>query len=47
MSERMRKIRRVIVEGLTLSARATAWHEGQRWEPDERRAPAKRPADHQ
>ena len=39
MSERMRKIRRVIVEGLTLSARATAWHEGLFWEPEASQRP--------
>jgi hypothetical protein len=39
MSERMRKIRRIIVEGLTLSARATAWHEGLPWEPEAPRRP--------
>ena len=33
MSERMRKIAQIIVEGLTLSARATAWREGLSWEP--------------
>ena len=33
MSERMRKIAQIIVEGLALSARATAWREGQSWEP--------------
>ena len=37
MSERMRKIVQVIVEGLTLSARATAWREGTSWEPSSRR----------
>jgi hypothetical protein len=39
MSERMRKIRRIIVEGLTLSAQATAWHEGLPWEPEAPRQP--------
>ena len=38
MSEKMRKLARMIAEGFALSARATAWREGQRWEPDERRA---------
>ncbi len=47
MSERMRKIARIIVEGLTLSARATAWREGMPWEPDDRRAREERTADHQ
>jgi hypothetical protein len=47
MSERMRKIAQVIMEGLALSARATAWREGQRWEPDERPACRERPANHQ
>jgi len=47
MSERMRKIAQVIMEGLTLSARATAWREGQRWEPDGQPACGEHPADHQ
>jgi hypothetical protein len=37
MSERMRKIAQVIMEGLALSARATAWREGLPWEPSARR----------
>jgi hypothetical protein len=47
MSERMRKIAQVIMEGLALSARATAWREGHRWELDERPPCGKGPADHQ
>jgi hypothetical protein len=47
MSEKMRKIAQIIVEGLTLSARATAWREGLFWEPDDRRARKERTADHQ
>jgi hypothetical protein len=47
MSERMRKIAQIIWEGMALSARATAWREGQRWEPDERPACRDGPADHQ
>jgi hypothetical protein len=39
MSERMRKIRQIIVEGLTLSAQAAAWHEGLPWEPEPPRRP--------
>jgi hypothetical protein len=35
MSERMRKIAQIIVKGLALSAQATAWREGQCWEPEE------------
>jgi hypothetical protein len=46
MSERMRKIAQIIVEGLTLSARATAWREGMSWE-DDRRTREERTADHQ
>jgi hypothetical protein len=38
MSETMRKLARMIAQGLALSARATAWREGHRWEPDERAA---------
>jgi hypothetical protein len=38
MSETMRKLAGMIAQGLALSARATAWREGQPWEPDERRA---------
>jgi hypothetical protein len=33
MRKRMRKIAKVIMEGLALSARATAWREGLPWEP--------------
>jgi hypothetical protein len=47
MSERMRKIRQRIVEGLALSARAVAWHEGLSWEPEERQARRERCPDHQ
>jgi hypothetical protein len=47
MSERMRKIARIIMEGLTLSAQATARREGQSWEPEERRPSGERPAGHQ
>jgi hypothetical protein len=47
MSERMRKIARLIVDGLVWSARATAWREGLPWEPEEGRARAERPEDHQ
>ena len=36
MSARMRKIVERVVEGLVWSARATAWREGQDWEPDRR-----------
>lgn len=36
MSEKTRKIVERIVEGLVWSARATAWHEGQDWEPEQR-----------
>ena len=34
MSDRMRKIVQRIVDGLTWSARAVAWREGQEWEPE-------------
>ena len=40
MSEKMRKITQVIVEGLALSARATAWREGMSWEPSSKRDPS-------
>ena len=33
MSKKMRKIAKVIMKGLALSARATAWREGLPWEP--------------
>ncbi len=46
MSKRVRKIAKVIVEGLTLSARATAWREGMPW-IDDRRTREKRTANHQ
>lgn len=47
MSEMMRKIAQIIVEGLAWSARATAWHEGGSWEPDERRAREERAGEDQ
>ena len=34
MSDRMQKIVQRIADGLTLSARAVAWREGQEWEPE-------------
>lgn len=37
MSEKMRKIAQIIVEGLTLSARTTAWREGMSWKPAPKR----------
>jgi hypothetical protein len=37
MSGKKRKFARIIAEGLALSARATAWRDGQSWEPEERR----------
>jgi len=47
MTQRMQRIARIIVEGLSLSARAAAWREGMPWEPDGWRARKERTADHQ
>ena len=33
MNDRMRRIVRLIVDGLALSARAVAWREGYEWQP--------------
>jgi len=46
MSEKIRKLGRIIVEGLAVSARATAWREGMPWE-DDRRARKARATGHQ
>jgi hypothetical protein len=47
MSGKLRKLGRMIVEGLALSARAAATREGQRWDPDARRLPPPGKSDHQ
>jgi hypothetical protein len=41
VSEKIRKIVRRIMEGLALSARATAWREGLGWEPGDCRPPGR------
>lgn len=47
MSAKMQKIVERIVEGLVWSARATAWHEGQDWEPGRRPRRVAAGRDHQ
>jgi hypothetical protein len=37
MTARMRKFAKILAEGFTLSAQATAWREGLPWEPETRR----------
>jgi hypothetical protein len=47
MGAKLRKLGRIIVDGLTLSAKAAASREGQPWGPDARRLPPPGRPDHQ